>query len=241
MGNYATGRPLAAFDYDTALKMVQTPQESPTNTQVDHAVAVPQTSAQEVALEKESAAEVPRKHILRPLRKYVQHVVTAGVMGAAAMAPQEASAGGMNGLEQTAAVIAAGFINNKVFNNTPIGVRVDQNGNGVLVAKSPQEMAMNLVPRFEPGVLEYAQSIGVNVVDNGMMFQLQNAENPQEEINIVRYHDQTRYATEISLKKAQGGGLLISYKYVLNNLPKTQLITVRTFANGKMGAVVVGN
>lgn len=246
-GNIKTGEQLAAFDYEVAIAMAEL---SP----AFQVSSSPISLEDEARLEKESVPGTERPKILRPnslkvaeekkkwgMIQTVQATVAAGVMSAAAMAPQPAQAGGINGFEQAAAVVAAGIINNKLFNNSPVSIKIDQNNNGVLVAKSPQEMAMNLAPQISQETMNYARAIGINIINDGMIFKIENANNPAEEITIVKYYNPTQFTTGISVRQAVGGGILLSVQYVKDNLPKAQLITIRTFANGKMGAVTVGN
>lgn len=152
-----------------------------------------------------------------------------------------AEAGGIRGLEQTGKGILAGVVNEMILNKTGTNVRIDQQGNPVIVAKSPQEVALNLQPRFEPGVLEYAQGIGLNVINQGMIFQIQNNLNPAEAVSLVKYHNPTYYSTAITLSKAPGGGLLLLTQYIKNNYPGAQMVTIRTNSEGKMLYTVVGN
>lgn len=242
MVNTQTGEKLPAFDYETALKMTQ--PAAPVESQPQR------TLEEEASLERESVKLYSREHVMRPedaRNRRLKALVAAAAFGIAGTAPSMATAGGINTkpyeqqktLEIQNAVIG-------VFASDAV-LKRDQQGNKVLVKKTPQEMqetqrtaALNLAPQISPEVAQYARAIGINIINRGLLFAIQNIDNPAEEISITKYHNPTQYTTLIRIEKAQGGGLLITNNFVKDNQPKTLLITVRTDINKKMGYTTIG-
>lgn len=222
--------------------MEQSPHEHKImHSDIDTENSVPSLEQQSTALPQASVVMRPGDAIHRRMMTKIKTAVASGLIAfAGSSMTDKAQAGGIPGLEDAGKAVAVGILNGMI-SQTPFGVRMDNKGVVGVVAKSPQDRAMNVVPRLEPGVLEYANAIGINVINEGLIFQLQNQSNPIEEIHFKKYHNPTHYTTGLSLRKAQGGGLLLSVQYVQDNFPKAQLITIRTNESGKMTYVKAGD
>jgi hypothetical protein len=251
MGDSSTKQllPSFEFDYDAVSKMVkptnieQFSQEAPVLTETKASLQA------EAALEQQETVIPKTRKVLRTgdlrreqMMQRVNALAAAAVVGiAGATMTDNAEASGKKDVQQVGAVLGAAVINNVLLQKSPVGVKIDSRGNPDIVAKSPQELAINLAPRLEPGVLEYAQAIGLNVINAGMVFQIQNNNNPAEQISFTKYHSPTHYTTSFGLRKAPGGGIQLYIQFIKDGTPKAELVTIRTDANGKMGAVSVGN
>ncbi len=180
-----------------------------------------------------------RKGILRPHK--IKAIAAAAVVGVASLgASGDAEAGGVKGLDQALKTIAIGMVNGTVLSNTPIGATIDNNGNIGVVAKTPDQMAVGRPVNFEPGVREYAASIGANVFDQNTNFTIINRNNPDDRVSINKFTDANNYTNNISLRREQGGGVLLSTTFVKNGVPRSQVAVIRMDQTGKFQVTVMG-
>ncbi len=181
-----------------------------------------------------------RKGILRPGNK-IKAMAAAAVVGVASLgASGDAEAGGMKGLDQALKTVAIGMVNGAVLSNTPFGATIDNQGNVGVVAKTPDQMAIGRPARLDPGVVEYAASIGANIFDQNANFTIVNKNNDADRVSIKKFTDVNNYTSGISLRREQGGGILLSTTYVKNGVQQSQVAVIRVDQTGAFRVNVIG-
>ncbi len=189
-----------------------------------------------------------RKGILRPgtrrkILDRVKAVAMAGLVGVAgAMAPDNAEAGGIKGLEQAGKTIAVGMANNTFLSKTPFGIVLDNQGNPVVVAKSPGQQASQKPSMRQPGIEAHAQAMGLSIIEQGMVFAIVSNNHPNESpVSITKYYNPTHYTDSIKLEKAPNGGLLLSTVYIKDGQPRSHMAVINVDQTGKIVSTIMGN
>jgi hypothetical protein len=206
--------------------------------------------ASPTSLEKVTFYE--RRHVLRSrwrnITKNITQAIGTTVVAAAALGaigtPKEAEAGGVRGLEQAGKAVAAQVINETLLKNTPVSMQQDRNGNPVVVVKSVQEQKLielaDTRKIVSKEVENYANAIGLNILNDGMTFQVQNNSNPNQNVTITKYYNPNHYTISIKLTLAPGGGLLLVNHYIKQGQLHGQTATLRTMKKVENGPDILG-
>ncbi len=215
------------LDITAVNKMIQ-----PVPSQTLEQVATP---SQEPKLHLRKGVMRPDDSVKRTLHNKVKAIMMAGVVGlSGAMATDDTHAGDFSkSAEKVFGALAIGAINA----NTPGAPFVlKQNPNGgdpVLVLKGPGQRPVNQY--FEPGVVEYARSMGVEIISDKDIFTILNFKNQNDEKkSFQKYYDPTHFTTAIELKKAPGEGMYLKINFVQNSVAQVQSLFITIGQDGKM-------
>lgn len=180
------------------------------------------------------------KNILAKLGKPLAAslAVVAGLGGA--LGSTEAKAEGIPGLEQAGKVIGVQVLTN-ILAQTPLAVGIDNQGNPMVVAKTPAQMAITRPAVREPGVEQVAASMGLSIIEQGIIFSISRYNNPADNVNIKKYYDSNHYTTGINLRRAPNGGLLLSTSYIDNGQLHSQMSIINIDTTGKIVTTIMGN
>lgn len=169
----------------------------------------------------------------------------AGVVGlSGAMMTDNVEAGGIPGLEQAGKVIGTRFLNG-VLASSPLAVTIDSQGNPLVVAKTPAQMAMLKPALREQGVEQIAASMGLSIIEQGAIFSISRNNNPADNIFINKFHNPGQYTTGIKLERAPNGGLKLSVAFIttVNGVQQenSQISIINVDQTGKIISTIIGS
>lgn len=210
-----------------------------------HVLHAPQIAEQPVTPEHEPELHL-REGVLRPddivkkgIRDRAKALAMAGVVGlSGAMMADDAKAGVFeDSLARTATILATNALNDVL----PGQIRtiITQNGE-VTVMPNPRYRPGTKI-NLEVGIREYATSLGLMVSEPNQPFAIWSNVNPSGGVSIVNSQDPSQYTTNISITKAQGGGLMITTRYMLGGQARTQLAVMRVDQTGKSDTTILSN
>ena len=211
----------------------------------NHVLHTPQIVEQPVTPEREPELHL-RESVLRPddivkkgIRDRAKALAMAGVVGlSGAMMADDAKAGVFeDSLARTATILATNALNDVL--PSQIRTIITQNGE-VTVMPNPRYRPGTKI-NLEVGIREYATSLGLMVSEPNQPFAIWSNFNPNDNVSIVNSSDPTQYTTSINVTKSQGGGLLLTTRYMKSGQAFTQLSILKVDQTGKMSTTIIGN
>jgi hypothetical protein len=122
----------------------------------------------------------------------------------------------------------------KLFSDLKIYPQViEQERRAALEAKEMNE-TFNKPAQFQTGVMEYAASIGITIIDKPGIFLVQSMINPSNQVTAQKYYSPTQNTKQITVEKHPSGGILVTIIYKRNNAPQTEILTFRTNEKAEM-------
>lgn len=189
--------------------------------------------------------KVHRPSIFGQKSRALAAAALVGIGGAATVDTAQAK----SPFEQQAEVIfkrAAVNIGNQVADRVvpgfPVRGAVTNQGVVVPVEVSPSARAMNRPVQYEPGVEEYATSIGIQLFDDGNNFSILNINNHNDagQKTIKRVVSPTRYVVNITVKRNSSGGIIITDNFMIDGGPHTETLLVSMGKDRNLQTVVIG-
>lgn len=241
----STGKEIPGFSYDDAKFMIASahvPEQAPASQEVSHVMREPE-HLEAPAIPPSPTLHVREKVLRSTVGQKTRALAAAALVGiGGAAATDNAQAGAFeNSVKNAGKAIAVNMVN-KALGNSPVGVTLDRHGNPVLAPRSPAQMALERPVNYEPGVREYAASIGIDVIERGLNFSILNRNDLSDpgQLTIKKSESPTRYTTNLTLQKAPGGGLLLTDSYMFDGIQKTEIAIIRMGQNGRIQSLVTG-